>query len=259
MGTTFLLFTSLYFVRVSGLSLPPSLNNQPLSMQLALLRPPTAGGPSQEPSLRDVTASLAEISNAGIHPDDSWVKTLEKGSPWVTSFSAKPKALIAARGADYAEAAAEDPSLVGRRFAKGVGRQTFSSAKNGDDAGDGSFTNSIALCFGLVRFSFSGSFSMTGRRMTLVFEKLTVRLLRLIKLNIDIREGRGIRALIERVRGGKRKTKKVASSTTGETAATFEKRPNIYAWCFADDTICVAQGSSGSVALWVSEAAFAKA
>ena len=29
------------------------------------------------------------------------------------------------------------------------------------------------------------------------------------------------------------------------------KRPNVYSWCYADDGICVARGSSGSVAVWV--------
>ena len=37
-------------------------------------------------------------------------------------------------------------------------------------------------------------------------------------------------------------------------AGAFEKRPNVYAWCYADDAICVAQGSSGNVAVWVSDA-----
>ena len=33
----------------------------------------------------------------------------------------------------------------------------------------------------------------------------------------------------------------------------FKKRPNTYLWCHVDDVSCVAQGSSGSVALWVKD------
>ena len=73
----------LLFVSSSGLSLPsipPNLNDHPLSLKLALLRPKTAGGPFVEPSLADMTTALASISNAGLHPE-SWTTALENGSP----------------------------------------------------------------------------------------------------------------------------------------------------------------------------------
>ena len=57
--------------------------------------------------------------------------------------------------------------------------------------------------------------------------------------SIDVREGKGIRALVERVRGGRKGGK------------GFQKRPNVYSWCYADDEICVARGSSGLTAVWV--------
>ena len=50
------------------------------------------------------------------------------------------------------------------------------------------------------------------------------------------REGRGVRGLIERIRGRR---------------SDGSKRPNVYSWCYADDEICVARGSSGSTAVWV--------
>jgi hypothetical protein len=247
----------LLFVSSSGLSLPsipPNLNDHPLSLKLALLRPKTAGGPFVEPSLADMTTALASISNAGLHPE-SWTTALENGSPWLTSFSAKPAALKAARGEGYAEAAAKDPKLLGRRFAKGMGVQSF--AKSSESENEGTFVNSIALLFGVVRLSFSGGFSMTGRRMTLLFQTLQIRLLWFLKINMDIREGRGIRGLIERLRGGKKSAANEQQEGSAEAPAKFEKRPNVYAWCFSDDTIAIAQGTSGSVALWVSEAALA--
>ena len=73
--------------------------------------------------------------------------------------------------------------------------------------------------------------------MTITFEELRVN----NRFGFDIREGRGLRGIIERVlRGGAR------GSKTG-----FKKRPNSYSWCYADSDVCVAQGTSGSVAMWV--------
>jgi hypothetical protein len=49
-----------------------------------------------------------------------------------------------------------------------------------------------------------------------------------------------VRMWIEKlVRGGKKNTEEL------------EKRLNKYSWCYADDRVFVAQGSSGSVALWI--------
>jgi len=80
--------------------------------------------------------------------------------------------------------------------------------------------------------------------MTLDFEQLDMKLLWTVPLpTLNIREGQGVRELLEKlVKGGKKNTRE------------FEKRPNIYSWFYADDCICVAQGRrSGSVALWISD------
>ena len=177
------------------------------------------------PSPREMTVALAELSNAGVHPDD-WVATLEQGSPWRATFSATPAALKAAR--TDAEDAAPGAYLAADAA------QSFSP---------GAFVNSVRLLGGAIQFAFGGTFEMTGRRMTLTIETLRLKLLWVLTLPFDVREGRGVRGLVERIRGGKKKK-----------AGAFEKRPNVYAWCYADDAICVAQGSSGNVAVWVSGA-----
>ena len=99
---------------------------------------------------------------------------------------------------------------------------------------DGSFTNAIRL-LGL-KFVFAGTYTLTGSATTLVIERLRLKILGLPLPSIDVREGRGIRGLIERARGRRK---------------DGSKRPNVYSWCYADDEICVARGSSGSVAVWV--------
>ena len=170
------------------------------------------------PSPREMTVALAELSNAGVHPDD-WVATLEQGSPWRATFSATPAALKAAR--TDAEDAAPGAYLAADAA------QSFSP---------GAFVNSVKLFGGAVRFAFGGTFEMTGRRMTLSIKTLRLRLLWVLTLPFDVREGRGVRGLIERVRGRR---------TDGS------KRPNVYSWCYADGDVCVARGSSGSTAVWV--------
>ena len=187
------------------------------------------GGASKElrPSAEEMTIALAELSNAGVHPDD-WAAALQ-GSPWRAVFSATPAALKAAR----ASAASDDAAATGKYLAASAA-QTFAP---------GSFVNEIRLLWGAVRFAFGGSFTLSGRRMTLTIESLRLRLLWILTLPFDIREGKGLRGVVERVRGGTKKAK-----------GSFEKRPNVYAWCYADDAICVAQGSSGNVALWARDA-----
>ena len=104
----------------------------------------------------------------------------------------------------------------------------------------GMFCNEIALWTGAFQFALTGSYTLKGRIMKLELEQLQVKLFSLSLPSLDIREGRGVRIWIERlVRGGKKNTKE------------FEKRPNTYSWCYADDRVCVAQGSSGSVAMWI--------
>ena len=102
---------------------------------------------------------------------------------------------------------------------------------------DGSFTNAIRL-LGL-KFVFAGTYALKGSTTTLVIERLRLRILGVPLPSIDVREGKGIRALVERVRGGRKGGK------------GFQKRPNVYSWCYADGDVCVARGSSGSTAVWV--------
>ena len=99
---------------------------------------------------------------------------------------------------------------------------------------DGSFTNAIRL-LGL-KFVFAGTYALKGSATTLVIERLRLRILGVPLPSIDVREGRGIRGLIERVRGRRK---------------DGSKRPNVYSWCYADGDVCVARGSSGSTAVWV--------
>ena len=99
---------------------------------------------------------------------------------------------------------------------------------------DGSFTNAIRLLG--IKFSFQGNYAWKGSATTLVIERLRLKILGVPLPSIDVREGRGIRGLIERVRGRRK---------------DGSKRPNVYGWCYADDEICVARGSSGSTAVWV--------
>ena len=99
---------------------------------------------------------------------------------------------------------------------------------------DGSFTNAIRLLG--IKFSFQGHYAWKGSATTLVIERLRLRVLGVPLPLIDVREGRGVRGLIERVRGRRK---------------DGSKRPNVYSWCYADGDVCVARGSSGSTAVWV--------
>ena len=60
-----------------------------------------------------------------------------------------------------------------------------------------------------------------------------------VRFALDIREGARLRSFIERW---------VQPAARGTRRA--KKRPDIYAWCYADEALCVAMGSSGSVAVW---------
>ena len=72
------------------------------------------------------------------------------------------------------------------------------------------------------------------------FDTLRVALLfGWLRFALDIREGGRLRSFIERwVRPAPRATRRA------------KKRPNIYAWCYADEELRVAMGSSGSVTVW---------
>ena len=114
------------------------------------------------------------------------------------------------------------------RFLSVRAEQTFRS--------DGSFSNAVGLFRGALKFIFKGNYTLTGSATTLVIERLRLRVLGVPLPSIDVREDRGIRGLIERARGRRK---------------DGSKRPNVYSWCYADDEICVARGSSGSTAVWV--------
>ena len=101
---------------------------------------------------------------------------------------------------------------------------------------DGSFSNAVGLFRGALKFNFKGTYAWKGSATPLVIERLHLRILGVRLPSIDVREGRGVRGLIERVRGRRK---------------DGSKRPNVYSWCYADGDVCVARGSSGSTAVWV--------
>ena len=159
-------------------------------------------GSKTPPSAAEATAALREIANTR---QDDWAPLLD--TRWRPVFSLKPDA--------------DEGRLLSVRA-----EQTFRS--------DGSFTNAIRLLG--INFSFQGTYAWKGSATTLTIERLRLRVLGVPLPSIDVREGRGVRGLIERFRGRRK---------------DGSKRPNVYSWCYADDEICVARGSSGSVAVWV--------
>ena len=170
-----------------------------LSPQASLLK---QCGSATPPSAAEATAALREIVNTR---QDDWAPLLDRR--WRPVFSLKPDA--------------EEG-----RFLTVRAEQEFRR--------DGSFTNAIRLLG--IKFSFQGTYAWKGSATTLVIERLRLKILGVPLPAIDVREGRGVRGLIERVRGRRK---------------DGSKRPNVYSWCYADDGICVARGSSGSVAVWV--------
>ena len=161
-------------------------------------------GSATPPSAAEATAALREIVNTR---QDDWGPLLD--TRWRPVFSLKS-------GADEG------------RFLKVRAEQQFRR--------DGSFSNAVGLFRGALKFIFKGTYTLTGSATTLTIERLRLRVLGVPLPSIDVREGRGVRGLIERVRGRR---------TDGS------KRPNVYSWCYADDEICVARGTSGSTAVWV--------
>ena len=161
-------------------------------------------GSKTPPSAAEATAALRAIVNTR---QDDWAPLYDKR--WRPVFSLKPDA--------------EEG-----RFLTVRAEQEFKR--------DGSFSNAVGLFRGALKFKFQGTFALKGSATTLVIERLRLRILGVPLPSIDVREGRGIRGLIERVRGRRK---------------DGSKRPNVYSWCYADDEICVARGSSGSTAVWV--------
>ena len=209
-----------------------------IAAQLSVLRRCAASDRGARPSLGDATVALSRVANAGVHPP-SWEPALcEKN--WRPIFSAKPDALKAAAAAEElitqgCDDAARLPSSVGRYLTLSA-QQRFTS--------NGQVANTVRLLWGTIGLTFSGSFTMSGRRMEITLETLRVKIFGFLRFTLDIREGRGLRTFIEkRLRGMRRST----------NSKQRTKRPNEYRWCFADDTLCVAQGTSGSVAVWAAE------
>ena len=165
-------------------------------------------GSKTPPSAAEATQALRAIVDE--QRQDDWAPLLDKR--WRPVFSLKPDA--------------DEGRLLSVRA-----EQQFRS--------DGSFSNAVGLFRGALKFRFQGTYAWKGSATTLVIERLRLKILGVPLPSIDVREGKGIRALVERVRGGRKGGK------------GFQKRPNVYSWCYADDEICVARGSSGSVAVWV--------
>ena len=159
-------------------------------------------GSTTPPSAAEATQALREIVNSR---QDDWAPLFN--TRWRPVFSLKPDA---------------DEG----RFLSVNAEQAFNR--------DGSFTNAIRLLG--IKFSFQGTYAWKGSATTLTIERLRLKILGVPLPSIDVREGRGVRGLIERVRGRRK---------------DGSKRPNVHSWCYADDEICVARGSSGSTAVWV--------
>ena len=162
-------------------------------------------GSKTPPSAAEATAALRALVDE--QRQDDWTPLQDKR--WRPVFSLKPDA--------------DEGRLLSVRA-----EQQFRS--------DGSFSNAVGLFRGALKFIFKGTYALTGSATTLAIERLRLRILGVPLPSIDVREGRGVRGLIERFRGRRK---------------DGSKRPNVYSWCYADDEICVARGSSGSVAVWV--------
>ncbi len=162
-------------------------------------------GSKTPPSAAEATAALRAIVDE--QRQDDWSPLLD--TRWRPVFSLKPDA---------------DEG----RFLTVRAEQQFKR--------DGSFSNATRLFRGALKFIFKGTYAWKGSATTLVIERLRLRILGVPLPSIDVREGRGVRGLIERVRGRRK---------------DGSKRPNVYSWCYADDDMCVARGSSGSTAVWV--------
>ena len=149
-----------------------------LSPHASLLR---RCGSSTPPSAAEATAALRAIVNTR---QDDWAPLYD--TRWRPVFSLKPDA---------------DEG----RFLTVRAEQEFKR--------DGSFANAIGLFRGALKFIFKGTYTLKGDATTLVIERLRLRVLGVPLPLIDVREGRGVRGLIERVRGRRK---------------DGSKRPNVY-------------------------------
>ena len=199
-----------------------------IQSHLEVLRRCARAATAERPEPSEATLALARVANAGVHPD-AWLPALCDGG-WRPVFSAKPEALKAAAAREKAPAAAADEMAMASNEAAGplvsCGRFLTVDAEQRFTK-DGQVENTVRLLFGALRLSFCGPFEMNGRRMGITFEALRVTLFGLLRFTIDIREGRGVRSLIERWLRGMRRS--------GKKSQELKKRPNEYRWCYADE------------------------
>jgi hypothetical protein len=185
--------------------------------------------PAGRPDPSQVTRALSELQTSNKRNEttpDGWLPTLT-AQPWQPIFVATASELKEQAGGKYNTGSS--------------GRRQIFTMEDENETGVGQYSSIFAnLLFRALRFTVKGSFTMNGRNMSLVFETLEVRLMWFIKLAISVKEGSLVRGWLERLRGGKK----------GTAAEKFEKRPSVYIWCYADDDMCAAQGTSGSIALW---------
>ena len=212
-----------------------------IAVHLDVLRQCSASASSARPEVAAATLALARVANAGARPPAGWAPAL-CGKGWRPVFSASPEALkaAAAKELDGADAPLAQTHVTGRFLSFDAEQRFTADEEAAADDNKGTVENTVRLLWGAVRLSFCGGYEMSGRRMSIIFEALRVRLLfGLLRFTLSIREGKRLRGFIERRLRGMR-----------SSGAAKRKRPNVYRWCYADEGLCVAQGSSGSVAVW---------
>lgn len=189
--------------------------------------------PDARPTSRAATEALSFLANAGVRPE-AWAPVL-CARPWRLVFVARPGELKAA--AADARGCARPSDLTDAppgRFLAWDGLQTFTA--------DRELESSRRFLRGAGAVTFCGSYELRNRRMLINFHTLRVALIfGFLNLRFDLREGRGLRAFVERwlrPRGAEGARK------------PFRKKPNVYVWCYADAHICIAQVASGSIGVW---------
>ena len=181
-----------------------------------------AASKAARPELVRATLALAHVANAGAHPP-SWAPALcDVG--WRPVLSAKPGALKAAaameaEGKRLGGTAADAKDADGKN-ADGEPHDTPAGRNDADEksadmpagrfltfdaeqrfTADGRVENTVRLLWGAIRLSFCGTYEMIGRRMRIDFQTLGMRLLGLLRFTLNIREGQGLRKLIDSRRG----------------------------------------------------------
>mmetsp|Transcript_8527 Transcript_8527/g.10016 ORF Transcript_8527/g.10016 Transcript_8527/m.10016 type:complete len:271 (-) Transcript_8527:226-1038(-) len=245
---------------VSSLTTAPKPNPNPPS-PLKVLSPATISTLQMVsdwnfPGRYNMTVAISEVSNAGVFPQHEtppstpsspWEQVLESGSPWRIGFEARPDALKAVRRQDY-----PGPPPVGKWFRRRnptARWQSYSrsTAGNANALDNGTYSDTVSLLWGVVRFIVIGNYRIQKRRMTIRPQTIQLKLLKGIIFPLaSVKDGSIGRRILERLRGGKAWRKTTLN-------ASFAPRPNAYGWCYADDSISVAQGSGGLLRVWISE------